>query len=120
MGFINERRGTVISISKDKTKITILLHKGGKVKAKNEGFGVGDKVCLLLDAAKSRVIRVISALTADVAATVGSDPILQAALEREPHDLEEDFNEHERADETITWEDEDGCDKETSGDTDEE
>lgn len=120
MGLINERKGTVVSVSKDKAEITILMDKGGRVKAKNEGFGIGDKVCFLLDAAKLRVIKVMSALTADIAVAVGSDPILQAAMEEEPYDLEEDFNEHENADETITWEDENGCSKATGGDPDEE
>lgn len=118
---INARRGTVVSVSKNKTEITIQMDKGGRVKARNEGFRIGDKVCFLLSAAKKKIIRVMSALTADVAVTVGSDHILQSALQEEPHDLETNFNEFTSEDEPIIWEDEEiERDRETSRNTDEE
>ena len=115
MEFINEKRGTVVDVSKDRTEITILLQKGGQVITRNAGFEIGDKVCFLLDAAKLRIIRVMSALTADVAVVVGSDPIMQAALIEEPHDLED-----EEEEEAITREDKNGFNREISRDPDEE
>ena len=116
MEFINAKRGTVVSVSKDKTEITIQMDQGGKVKAKNEGFEIGNRVCFILDAAKLRITKVMSALTADVAVAVGSDPIMQGALQEKPDDLEYDLEE----DDAITWEDENGCNRETRRDPDEE
>jgi len=104
--FINDNNGTIIGVSKDKTNIKILLSKGGIVKARNEGFEKGDNVCFILNATKTKIIKVIPKLVADVTAIIGSDPILRAATEEQPDDLEQDFDEYEFYDEEITIEEE--------------
>jgi hypothetical protein len=76
---INDNSGTILSVSKDKTNIKILLPKGGIVKARNEGFEKGDEVCFIINAAKTKIIKVIPKLIADATATLGSSQILRAA-----------------------------------------
>ena len=118
--FINDNRGTIINVSKDKTKIKILLLKGGTVKARNEGFEKGDQVCFTVNAAKTKIIKVIPKIVADVTAVIGLNPALRAATEEQPEDLEQDFDEHEYYDEeTIIEEDEDESRSEATRDADE-
>ena len=105
--FINDNNGTVTSVSKDKTKVKILLPKGGIVTARNEGFEKGDKVCFILNAARTKIIKVIPKLVADITVIVGSNPILRASIDEQPDDIEEDFDEHKFYDEEITIEEED-------------
>jgi len=99
---VNEYQGTVVAISKNKAEITIQTAKGSKVKAKNEGFEIGDKICFLLDIADLNIVKVMSRLTADLLETVGSDPTLQAVIEGQPEDLEQDFNEFKYENEETT------------------
>lgn len=115
--FINDNSGTITSVSKDKTKIKILLDKGGTVTARNEGFEKGDKVCFILNATQTKIIKVIPKLVADITTSVGSSPILRAAIEEQPDDLEQDFDEYKFYDEEITIEEEDDESRnETTGD----
>lgn len=102
--FINDNKGIVINVSKDKTKIKVLLPKGGIVKARNEGFEKGDEVCFIINATKTKIVKVIPKLIADVTTTLGSSQILRAAAEEQPEDLDQDFDEHEFFDEEITIE----------------
>ena len=107
--FINDNSGTIISVSKDKTKVKILLTKGGIVTARNEGFDKGDKVCFILNAMRTKIIKVIPQLIADITAAVSSDPILIASIDEQPDNIEEDeenFDEHEFYNEEITIEEE--------------
>jgi len=104
--FINDSGGTIISVSKDKTKIKILLDKGGTITARNEGFEKGDQVYFILNAIRTKIIKVIPKIVADATVAIGSNPILRAATEERPDDLEEDFDEYEFYDEDITIEEE--------------
>jgi len=99
----NENEAIVQSVSKDKTKITLLLPRGGLVKAKNEGFEVGDNVCFLLDSSQKKITKVLPKLVADVTVAVGSDPIMRAALHEAPDPEELDMAEweFEKEDEPI-------------------
>jgi hypothetical protein len=118
---INDNKGTIINISKDKTKIKILLLKGGTVTARNEGFEKGDKVCFILNAAKTEIVKVIPKLIADVTEVIGSNPILGASTEEQPEDLDQNFDEYEYYDEEITIEEEEnnGSKGKTTRNTDE-
>ena len=104
---INDNSGTVISVSKDKTSIKILLNKGGTVTARNEGFEKGEKVCFILNAMKNKIIKVMPKLAADITVLIGSDPILRASIEEQPDDIEEDFDEYKFYNEEIILEEED-------------
>ena len=118
--FINDNEGIIINVSKDKTKIKVLLPKGGIVKARNEGFEKDDEVCFIINATKTKIIKVIPKLIADATAALGSSQILRAATEEQPEDLDQDFDEHEFFDEEITIEeDENGSKDKTTGNADE-
>jgi len=104
--FINDKSGTVLSVSKDKTSIKVLLPKGGIVKVRNEGFEKGEQVCLIANAAKTKIVKVIPKLIADMTATLGSNPVLRAATEEQPEDLDQDFDEYEYYGEDIVIEEE--------------
>jgi len=99
--FINDKSGTILSVSKDKTSIKVLLPKGGIVKVRNEGFEKGEQVCLIANATKTKIVKVVPKLIADMTAALGSDPILKAATEEQPEDLEQDFDEYEYYGEDI-------------------
>ena len=105
--FINDNSGTVINVSKNKTKIKILLTKGGIVIARNEGFDKGDKVCFILNAMRTKIIKVIPQLIADVTTAIGSNPTLRSSMDKQPDDIEDDFDEYEFYDEEIIIEEED-------------
>lgn len=94
---LNSHESIVQSVSNDKTEITLLLPRGGIVKAKNEGFEVGDHICFLLDPSKTKIIKVIPKTIADLTVAVGSDPIMRAALQEapEPEEYELDFDEED-------------------------
>jgi len=104
--FINDKSGTILSVSKDKTSIKVLLPKGGIVKVRNEGFEKGEQVCLIANATKTKIVKVVPKLIADMTAALGSDPILKAATEEQPEDLEQDFDEYEYYGEDIIIEEE--------------
>jgi len=105
--FINDNGGTIVSVSKDKTKIKILLDKGSTITARNEGFEKGEKVYFILNATRNKIVKIIPKLVADATVAIGSNPIFRAATEERPDDLEEDFDEYEFYDEDITIEEED-------------
>jgi len=105
--FINDNGGTVINVSKNKTKIKILLTKGGIVIARNEGFDKGDKVCFILNAMRTKIIKVIPQLIADVTTAIGSNPTLRSSMDKQPDNIEDDFDEYEFYDEEIIIEEED-------------
>ena len=118
--FINDNSGTIINVSKDKTKIKILLAKGGTVKARNEGFEKGDQVCFIVNATRTKIIKVIPKLVADITAAISSNPMLRAVTEEQPEDLEQDFDEYKYYDEEIIIEeDENECRSEITRDADE-
>ena len=92
--FINDNGGTIINVSKNKTKIKILLTKGGIVIARNEGFDKGDKVCFILNAMRTKIIKVIPQLIANVTVAVGSNPTLRSSMDEQPDNIEDDFDEY--------------------------
>lgn len=114
---LNQFEGIVQSISNNKTEITLLMPRGGQVKAKNEGFEVSDHVCLLLDPVKKKIIKVLPKLLADITVALGSDPTLRSAMIESPSPEELDFDEYEFEpdDEPVITEDNDGS--ETNTDT---
>lgn len=107
---LNQFEGIVQSVSNDKTEITLLMPRGGLVKAKNEGFEVGDHICLLLDPVKKKIIKVLPKLVADITVAIGSDPILRNSMEDAPNPEEIDFDEYEfePEDEPTIMEEDDG------------
>ena len=104
----NDNEAIVQSVSNDKTEITLLLPRGGLVKAKNEGFETGDHVCFLLDSSQKKITKVLPKLFADLTVAVGSDPITRAALQEapDPEELYMDGIEFEEEDEPIEVEEE--------------
>ena len=117
---INDNKGIVTNVSKDKTKIKILLPKGGIVTARNEGFEKGDQVCFILNATRTKIVKVIPKLVADITVMVGSNPILGASIEEQPEDLDQDFDEYEFYDENIIIEkEENGPRSKINGNTNE-
>jgi len=110
---LNQYEGIVQSISNDKTEITLLMPRGGLVKAKNEGFEVGDHICLLLDPAKKKIIKILPKLVADITVSIGSDPILRGSMEDTPNPEEIDFSEYEfePEDEPVIMEENDGTER---------
>ena len=104
--FINDNDGTIISVSKDKTSIKILLDKGGIITARNEGFEKGEKVCFILNAIRTKIIKVIPKLVADITTISNSDPLLRASTEEQPEDLEEDLDEYKFYNNDIVIEEE--------------
>jgi hypothetical protein len=99
----NDNEAIVQSVSNDKTEITLLLPRGGLIKAKNEGFETGDHVCFLLDSSQKKITKVLPKLFADLTVAVGSDPITRAALQEapDPEELYMDGIEFEKEDETL-------------------
>lgn len=96
---LNSHEAIVQSISNNKSKITLLLPRGGVIKAKNEGFEVGDHVCFLLDPSNKKIIKVLPKLVADLTVAVGSDPLTRAALQEAPDPEELDMGQWEMEDE---------------------
>lgn len=92
---LNEHEAIVQSISSNKLEITLLLPRGGIVKAKNEGFEVGDNVCFILDPSKKKITKVLPKLIADLTTAVGSDPLTRAALQEAPNPEELDMDQWE-------------------------
>lgn len=120
---INDLEAIVQSVSKDKTEITLSLPRGGTIKAPNEGFETGDKVCFFLNPAGNKIIKVIPKLVADVTGAVGEDQMLANSIMERPDEEGEDFDEYEAndLDETIIIEEEeeDECGSKITIDTDE-
>jgi len=92
---INELEGIVQSISKDKLEITLSLPRGGTLKARNEGFEIGERVCFFMNTAGTKIVKVIPKVVADVAAGIGEDPILASSIVERPDEEDEDFDEYE-------------------------
>jgi len=88
---LNDHEAIVQSISDDKLEITLLLPRGGTIKAKNEGFTTGDHVCFLLDPSNKTIIKVLPKLVADLTVAVGSDPLIRATLQEAPNPEEMDM-----------------------------
>jgi hypothetical protein len=111
---INELKGIVQKVSKDKTQITLSLPKGGKIKARNEGFEIGDQVCFILNSAGTKIIKVLPKLVADITVKSNEDPLLNTSLIERPNEEEaSNFEEYkfEPTDEVIIKdeEEEDEC-----------
>ena len=87
---INTNKGTVISISANKTNIKIKTKRGGTFTCRNEGFELGEKVCFILDGIGQNVLKVIPEEVAELKWTLGQDALLKTAL-MEPL-LEEEEN----------------------------
>ena len=80
---INKHPGFVWSVDGD--EITIQLRTGGRIKCKNtKGFKSGDRVAVIPNLRKEKVIALFSLTDADIAVKCGSDPIFDAAENREP------------------------------------
>jgi len=110
---INELEGIVQSVSKDKTEITLSLPRGGTIKARNEGFEVGENVCFFMNTAGTKVVKIIPKLVADLSAAVGEDPMLaNSIVERPVENEDEDLDDYE-TDEAIIIEE--GDDHECRG-----
>jgi len=104
---LNKLQGIVQKVSGDKSEIDLLLPRGGVIKARNEGFEVGDNVCLIVDTVKKKVLKVLPKIIADLTIEIGSDPILQSAIRDAPEELETDFDEYEFEPEEIIIEEDD-------------
>jgi hypothetical protein len=93
--YLNNLTGVVNKIFKNKSKIEVLLSKGGKIIANNEGFNIGDEVCLNITS-DGYIIKVISKLVADVTTKVGINHLLETSIREPPLPTEEDdSNENE-------------------------
>ena len=116
----NTHEAIVQSVSKDKSEITLLLPRGGLIKAKNEGFETGDHVCFLLDSSQKKITKVLPKLFADLTVAVGSDPITRAALQEapDPEELDIDGIEFDEEDEPLKAKEE-GYDENKNGEEEE-
>ena len=92
---LNKIKGIVQEVSDNKSDISLLLPKGGTIKARNEGFEVGEIVCLIIDPVKKKVLKVLPETIANLIVEIGSNPILQSAIREVPEDLEMNFDEYE-------------------------
>jgi len=106
--YLNDITGVVKKIFKNKSKIEISLSKGGKVIANNEGFNIGDEVCIDITP-DGYIVKVRSKLVADVIAKVGLNHLLETSIREPPIPVEEkDSNEDDykyEFEETIIGED---------------
>ena len=83
MSLINDHRGVVSWVSANRATIKVRLPGGGYIRdVKNEGFDVGDDVCLITGIT-GRIVKVMPKYAADLMVQIGNDPILQAALREE-------------------------------------
>jgi len=83
MSLINDHCGVVSWVYPNRATIKIRLPGGGSVdNVKNEGFDVGDTVCLITGIT-GRIEKVMPKYAADLMVEIGNDPILQAALREE-------------------------------------
>lgn len=112
---LNKLQGIVQEVSSDKSKISLLLPRGGTIKARNEGFETGDHVCIIIDPIKKKVLKVLPKIIADLTVVIGSNPILQSAIRDAPEELEIDFDEYEFEPEEITIEENDHDKEDPSG-----
>ncbi len=108
---LNKLQGIIQAISNDKSEIYLLLPRGGVVKARNEGFEVGDNVCIIVDPVRKKVLKVLPKLIADLTMEIGSNPILQSTIREAPEDLEMNFDEYEFEPEEIIIEEDDHDEK---------
>jgi len=104
---LNKLQGIVQEVSGDKSEISLLLPRGGIIKAKNEGFEIGDHICIIIDPTKKKVLKILPKIIADLTVIIGSDPILQSAIRDAPEDLEIDFDEYEFEPKEIIIEEDD-------------
>lgn len=86
MGLLNMKRlnanyGIVRAISEDRSKITIGMPLGGNVQCQNAGFKVGQAVCFVLDTVNQRIVQVLPKDIADMQVLLGTNPLLQEAIQ---------------------------------------
>lgn len=112
---LNKLQGIVQEVSGDKSEISLLLPKGGIIKARNEGFEVGESVCIIVDPIRKKVLKVLPKVIADLTVIIGSNPILQSAIRDIPEELEIDFDEYEFEPEEIIIEEDDHDKEESNG-----
>jgi len=100
--YLNDLTGVVKRVFKNKSKIEVLLSKGGKIIADNEGFNIGDTVCFNITT-DGHITKVISKLVADVTTKVGTNHLLETSIREPPIPTEEDdSNDYEyESEETI-------------------
>lgn len=82
---LNNITGVVNRILKNKSRIEIVLSKGSKIIANNEGFDIGDVVCIdaTLD---GHIVKIRSKLVADVTTKVGTDHLLESSIQEFPEE----------------------------------
>lgn len=81
--WINSNRGVVIKT--DQKNITIMLPKGGSIRAPNIGyFHPGDEVCFTLNSAGTKPVLIIPAELADWKQAIATNPLLNESIRKEP------------------------------------
>jgi len=79
---MNEISGRVVRRSSNRSHITVRMPRGGEIRCRNEGFRVGDQVCVITDCHK-HVIRVVPKDVADLQVAMTLDPTLRGPSEEE-------------------------------------
>jgi hypothetical protein len=108
---INDIHGIVKTVSKDKTQIVIDFPAGGSIIAKNEGFNVGDKVCLITSSI-GKILRVIPRDIADLINTMGTHPMIKAAMVPPPENVETEIESEDILEEITQYTEEEEDDDE--------
>lgn len=81
--WINSNRGVVIKT--DQKNITIMLPKGGSIRAPNIGyFHPGDEVCFTLNSAGTKPVLIIPAELADWKQAIATNLLLDESIRKEP------------------------------------
>jgi hypothetical protein len=82
--------GIVRRISRDRTRITISLPKGGTIDAPNAGFSLGECVAFSVNQLTKEVVSVVPREVAEVKKLLASQPILELAISVAPEPISEE------------------------------
>lgn len=82
--------GMVRCVSRDRTRITISLPKGGTIDAPNAGFSLGECVAFTLNQLTNEVIRVIPRDVAEVGRLLAMEPLIELAVSVAPEPIIEE------------------------------